>query len=82
MAKDRVHELAGKIREAAALHDPVARAIIELVKLSSDDLKESLVSAEGNDMLRLQGAARHLTKLHKEMTVTPPNIAAQKLQEQ
>lgn len=74
MAKDRATQLAAQIREAASLHDPLARACIELVKLSLDAVKDTLVSAEGEDMLRQQGVARHLSKLHRELTVTPPNI--------
>lgn len=74
MAKDRATQLAAQIREAANLHDPAARACIELVKLQLDSVKDTLVSAEGEDMLRHQGVARHLTKVYKELTVTPPNI--------
>ena len=77
MSKERVTELAKQLREAAQLMDPVARAAIELVKLASDTAKESLVSAEGDDMLRLQGAARQLTKLHTELTTNPPQTRRQ-----
>lgn len=77
MAKARATELAAQIRDAARLLDPVARATIELVKLSLDETKDTLVSADGNDMLRLQGVARHLTKLHKDLTVVPPSISAE-----
>ena len=73
-SKERVAELAKQVRDAARLHDPIARATIELVKLSSEDLKESLVDAVGDDMLRTQGAARTLQRLHRELTVLPPNI--------
>lgn len=76
MSRNRITELAKQLREAAHLQDPTAKAAIELVKLSADMAKESLVSAAGDDMLRLQGAARHLTKLHTELTTTPPNITA------
>jgi hypothetical protein len=76
MSRDKVTEIASRLRDAARLQDPFALAAIELVKLSSDAAKESLVSAEGDDMLRLQGAARHLTKLHKELTTQPPGIQA------
>lgn len=74
MAKDRVTELAGQIRDSAKLHDPIAKAAVELIKLSLDAAKESLVNADGEDMLRVQGAARHLAKLHKELTTIPPSI--------
>lgn len=82
MARDRATQLAAQIREAASLHDPVARACIELVKITLDSVKDTLVSAEGEDMLRTQGTARHLAKLHKELTTTPPNINPQAVQEQ
>lgn len=73
-SKAKVDELVGRIRDAAKLHDPIASAVVELVRLSHEDVKESLVSAEGNDIHRLQGAARHLQKLHRGLTITPPNI--------
>lgn len=70
-----MEELAGKVRDAARLHDPIAKTAVEIVKLCLDDARESLVSAEGNDMLRVQGAARQLEKLYRELTVVPPSIA-------
>lgn len=82
MAKDRVTQLAAQVREAAHLHDPVARAVIELVKLSLEDVKERLVMEQGEDMVRTQGIGRYLTKLHKELTTVPPNIVRQVAQEQ
>lgn len=75
--RERVLELAKQLREAAARQVPEARAVIELVRLSVDELKESLVSAAGDDMLRTQGAARQLQKLLKELTTEPPSIKAQ-----
>lgn len=76
MSKARTAELAQKLREAAQMHDPSARAAIELVKLTCDGLKESLVGADGNDMLRAQGAVREFAKLLRELTTTPPSIRA------
>lgn len=75
--KDQTIELAGRLREAAKTGEPLARAAVELVRLSIEDLKESLVGADGDDMLRTQGAARHLQRMHKELTVTPPTIPVQ-----
>lgn len=72
--KERLAELARKLREAALAQDPIARTVIELVKLSGEEAKESLVSADGEDMYRMQGAARHMAKLYKELTVEPPSI--------
>jgi hypothetical protein len=76
MSRDRITELASRLRDAARLQDPLAQAVIELVKLSGEGAKESLVTAEGDDMLRLQGAARHMAKLHKELTTQPPSVRA------
>jgi hypothetical protein len=45
-----------------------------MVKLSHEELKESLVNADGEDMYRMQGAARHMAKLFRELTVEPPTI--------
>lgn len=72
--KEKATELAKKLREAAFAQDPIARAAIELVKLSVDEAKESLVSADGEDMYRVQGAARHMAKLYRELTTEPPSI--------
>lgn len=75
MAKSRMVELAGQVREAAKRHEPIANTIIDLIQLSIDEAKESLVKAEGNDIYRVQGAIQHMQKLHKELTVTPPSIS-------
>ena len=74
MSKERIAELVKQLREGAQQMDPASRAAVELVKLSGEAARESLVTAEGNDMLRMQGAARHLDKLHKDLTTNPPNI--------
>lgn len=72
--KERTAELVKKLREAAVLQDPLARAVVEMVKLSREEVKESLVSADGEDMYRLQGTARYLAKLYRELTTEPPTI--------
>jgi len=72
--KAQITELATKLRKAALAQDPIARAVIQLVKLSVDEAKESLVKAEGEDMYRVQGAARNLERLYRELTVEPPSI--------
>lgn len=74
MSKEKITDLAKRLREAAQAQDPIAQAVIELVKLSSEAAKERLVSAGGDDMLREQGAARCFDKLHKELTTNPPSI--------
>lgn len=77
MSKERITALAKQLREAAYAQDPVAKSAIDLVKLSAEAAKESLVTAEGDDMLRQQGAARHLNKLHTELTTQPPQARRQ-----
>jgi len=72
--KQELSELAARLREGAKLQDPMARAAVQLLIMSADDAKESLVTAEGEDMYRLQGAARHLRMLIREVTTEPPKI--------
>jgi hypothetical protein len=76
MSKERITDLAKQLRDAARMQDPVARAAIELVKLSSDAAKESLVTAEGDGILRAQGEARAMARLHRELTTIPPSITS------
>lgn len=74
-SKERAAELVAKLRDAAALHDPLARATIELLRVMIDEGKESLVTTiDHADLLRLQGGVKTLQKLHKELTTQPPNI--------
>ena len=72
--RERLAELARQVREAGHKHDPLARAMIELLKLSIDEIKDSLVTASGDDMLRKQGGAQQLSRLLKDLTVTPPSM--------
>lgn len=74
MSKARVTELTTRLRDAAMLQDPVASATIELVRLLLEDTKNALVQAAGDDMLRHQGAAQQLQRLHKDLTSIPPSI--------
>ena len=67
-------EIAEQLRNAAKQLDPAARAAVELVRLLMDEAKDSLVTTSGDDMLRSQGAARMLTKLHTLLTREPPQI--------
>lgn len=73
MAKETL-ELLGKLRDAAKLNDPIARATIDAVKSLLEEAKEGLVTAEGDGMLRMQGEARLLKQLYRELTTTPPHI--------
>lgn len=74
MSKERMADLVKLLREASSQMDPAARAAVELVKLAGEAAKESLVTADGNDMLRHQGAAQAYAKLHKDMTTNPPQL--------
>lgn len=71
--KERRAELVKALREAAYKQDLTARSVVELVKLSIDETKESLVSAEGEDIHRIQGAARYLRALFRDLTTDPVN---------
>lgn len=73
--RERIAELTAQLREAAKHQDPVALAMVQLLKLSLDEMKDSLVSADGNDMLRKQGAAQQLSRLHQYLTTIPVTFA-------
>ncbi len=79
MSKARKAELEAMLRKAAREGDPVARATVELVKLTLDETRESLVDAAGDDMLRVQGSARQLGKILKGLTVEPPTTRQERL---
>lgn len=72
--KEQATESARKLREQAKLMDPMARTTVELVGSLIDLTKERLVDATGDDMLRLQGAAREYRRLLGELTIQPPSI--------
>ncbi len=74
--KQQAAELAARLRDAVAMQDPLALTVVTLLRLQMDEIKDSLVQSEGQDTLRLQGAARHLHKLHRELTTRPPNVAS------
>lgn len=72
--KDRAKDLAERIRKSAKLQEPLALVCVDLVKSTIEDLKESLVMADGDDMLRTQGAVRAFQRLERDLTVEPPSI--------
>lgn len=67
-------ELAGRLRDAAKSGDPAAATTVQMVKHLYEATKDSLVTAAGDDMLRLQGEARAYKKLHTDLTNTPHRI--------
>lgn len=72
--KSQVTDLAARLRDAAKLQEPHAMAAIKLLDLYIERLKDELVTAQGDELLRTQGAARQLQRIHRELTVTPPSI--------
>ncbi len=72
--KQKAAELAKKLRDELYRQDPIMRSVVDLLKVLQEAAKESLVGADGNDMLRLQGEARAFGKLIRELTNQPPNI--------
>lgn len=73
--KDRVSQLVGDLQKSTAYE---ALAIRELVGLLFEDTKHSLVSSEGEATLRLQGEARALDKLYKQLTRPSPVVNQEK----
>jgi len=73
--KDRVTELQKSLRDGFFQQDRFARMTVELLKLSIEELQVSLVTAEGEDIPRQQGAARYMTRLLRELTTQPPTIS-------
>jgi hypothetical protein len=63
-----------RLREAANAGEPVAETVIRVIALMYEDTKESLVTAQAQDIQAVQGEAMLLKRLHKELTTNPPHI--------
>lgn len=74
VSKDQLAETVKRLRDLYLEGDPIARAAVDVIKLSAEAVKESLVTADDNDMLRKQGAARYLRSLYREVTTAPHKI--------
>ncbi len=74
MTKVRTADLAAKLRDAAKLEDPHARMAVLWIERHIDDLKDKLVDASGDELLRVQGAVRHLQRMYSALTITPPTM--------
>lgn len=72
--KQKAAQLVRQLRDELYRQEPIMRAVVDMLKAYQDIAKESLVAADGNDMLRLQGEARGLGKLIRELSTQPPNI--------
>lgn len=70
-SKERLAELAGHIQRSTAAE---ARMVVEMVGLMVEESRGRLVDAEGQDIHRVQGEARALTRLYKSLTVKPPTL--------
>lgn len=71
MVKDEIYDLANKLRVSTSTDGGYTR---RLVKLLLDQAKDRLVSAtDANELMRVQGEARLLDKIYKQLTVAPPN---------
>lgn len=68
--KSRLAELAELIRLSTAAE---ARMVIDMLGLMVEEARLRMVDADGNDIYRLQGETRGLTRLYKSLTVAPPN---------
>ena len=75
--KERRQELAKAVREGARQLEPGARAAIELIGLLLAEAKDRLVAAPADEVMRAQGAAQQLQRLHHELTNTPASITPQ-----
>ncbi len=64
--KRRIQELSSDLQKSGTFEAHAAR---ELVMLLYEQTKESLVSADGNELYKTQGEARALTNLYKRLTV-------------
>lgn len=67
--RSRLFEIQSTLRKAGTQE---AYIIIEMIGILVEEYRNTLVSADGNDMLRAQGAARAFEKLHRELTTLPP----------
>lgn len=50
----------------------MARMAIELVQRKAEEMRDKLVEAVGDDLLKRQGAAQEFKKLYVELTRKPP----------
>jgi hypothetical protein len=70
--KERLQELAKTVRQSG---DASSVAIKQLLPLLIELAKDSLVEAEGTELMRLQGEVQALKRLLTSFTVEPVSIA-------
>jgi hypothetical protein len=72
MKKDRkaeIQRLASELQKSTIYEVDNARKLVDAL---FEEAKDGLVSASGEDVLRLQGEARALERLYKRLTVASP----------
>lgn len=72
--RKRAQELASDLQSSQALE---AAAIKELLVLQFEEVKTSLVSAQGDDILRKQGEAQGISRLLDMLTRRPLPVKEQ-----
>lgn len=69
-SRSRIAEITEALRTSNAAE---VRLLLELVGLQVEDSRSKLVNASPEEFRALQGAAQVWDKLHKGLTVAPPN---------
>lgn len=68
-SKLRQVELARGLRQSQSIEHTW---IVEILSLRIAEMKNELVNASGDNIMRLQGSVRELEKLRNELTTVPP----------
>lgn len=71
MSKQRTQEISSELQKSIS---PEAKLVKELVGLLFEDVKHNLISMQGDDLLRQQGAAQLLQRMLRELTKPSPVI--------
>jgi hypothetical protein len=71
--KERKAQIDQLLRSLAASDAQEAKWVRELLELHAEDAKERLVNAEGIDVPRIQGEARLMDRIVKQMSVVTAN---------
>ena len=54
--KEQIAAVSKRLRDAAKLQEPHALSVVQLLVLLAEEAKERLITAEGDELLREQGA--------------------------
>ena len=76
--KEQARQLASDLQKSLSAE---AQQIKQMIGLLLEDVKHSLISAEGDALLRLQGEARHLQRLYEQLTVKRVELPTRERQE-